>query len=376
MTLEQIKLEIKNLTTIFSVPPWNLIKDYSYNLSLTPLRKNDIYFFEKYSDQLADFQPSYMKTIYDTTNNLICHVYHLYDMYVTYSGCFSDGVHLIQPDNEGPYEIRMTKDGPVIDYYENVIAVGHSQIMNYGHHINDFLSPLMIIPEEIQNKSVIVGYGLKNLVLETLNALGFENKIKFLEEGQWIFAKNLYACARPRPHLSHFGVPQLELSRKLRKFYKVDKIEPTNYYLSNRNTKIRSIYNFNELFEAAKTRFPEIKWKTAPDLILTVRETALIWSKAKFMFTVTGSNSMKAIFMSSDSVFVDVIGNLLDPPIIKCFLSVGVKVVIFSIKNMKHFEISENIVDIPLAMKAFETAIYYINNKKWPPTSDGISFVC
>lgn len=372
----QVKINISNLSTIDTIPNDNLVKIYEFNWSFSPPRQQIFYWFNKYSEQIEGFSKPRLKSLYKRINDLLCHVYHLTDMYATYSGCFANDKYLIQPKNGGPWEIRMAEDGTVVGAYENVIAVGHSQIKNYAHYFLDALSPLIIFPEEIRQKSFIIGFGIKTLVQETLESLGFENKIIFLEQGEWIYCKNLYVAVDPRPHLSHYGYAFNKLSKQLRKFYKVDTIIPSKYLLVNRESKIRSIYNFDELFAAVKQRFPDKPWKKGPDLIATIRETAILWSKVKFVFMPTGSGPVKCLFMAKRTAMVLAFADMFDTSVLMHVGTVNVYCIVFTVKNMKHFSISENYVDIELALKAFEAGISILERGKWPEPHGDESFVC
>ena len=91
------------------------------------------------------------------------------------------------------------------------------------------------------------------------------------------------------------------LRNYLRKTLNLDEIVPTKYYLTNReNGTKRSIKNFDEVFIAIKTNFPQYNWLFLPpvkDLKASISEYGLLWAQTRLIVSPTGSNIYYGIFM-------------------------------------------------------------------------------
>ncbi|EAX98261.1 hypothetical protein TVAG_090370 [Trichomonas vaginalis G3] len=164
-------------------------------------------------------------------------LYHLKNVYVCHSMLTSDSNQIFKFDKH--YEtscIFCGGFGNVVGAYDHIIAVGNV-FFQYGHFFIDVLAPLMLIPENIREKAYIAVQGIPKYKIDILVHIGFpRHRIVRAIGSEWLYGRNDYTLA-PHPYLSYAGVTFERLGKLIRKSYKIEKIVPTKYTLSNRGKK-------------------------------------------------------------------------------------------------------------------------------------------
>ena len=372
------------------IPKQYIISTHFVNCNLPKPEEDLIRFFDKKNkntyDHVGGFSPptpgnpTYVSGFYpeleDDLNyqswNHNCTYVHLKNMYTNFAGSLVtenfEYIGLLGRDNW----VKPHDNATVKYSYDSIIALGNRQTTYFGHWFHDVLAPLTLFPEEIVNKSLIIRYDKTECPLSTIFAFGIKkSQMLILSEGDgWIFAKNCYTTI-PFPHLRHFGKMMLILYQKFSKYYNLENIIPSQYYISNRPQNLnRWISNMNDIFFAFKSKFPDINFVYLTDS-MSIQESAIQWASAKFIFTPTGSNCVKTVFMKPKSIIVICLGDLTDNFSALISSSHGVYTLFFRIKTMKHYgQVDKkkgytNECDIQLALRVCEIGIYVSKNGKW-----------
>lgn len=184
---------------------------------------------------------------------------------------------------------RHTGYGPVVGVYENIIALGHWNSIQFAHWIYDTLSPLMLIPESIRKLSHIIVSGEVDLGIETLMILGFNrDQLIVIPYNTYVFSYNLHVVCKPTTHNAYWSTAMLNLSKLLYARLNLSNDSPLTYALLNRpNGTRRNIHNFNFFVKEVLKKFPEYNWVIFPDPFKTFREAARKWCSVKVLFSPT-----------------------------------------------------------------------------------------
>ena len=298
---------------------------------------------------------------------------HLKYMYVTYTATFvlkNMTLIMLEKYYRNLGWIRSTNNGPVIAEYPNVIATGHYQIKVFGHMIADAIIPLLMFPQEIIDKSIIVLASHGKRFEYFFNVIGIPlERVIFLNDRQWIFAQNLYALVDPITHLQHYGILSLKFSQKLRHYYGVENVIPTKYLICVRRKSNyhRSISNIQEVVDHMGKVYPERNFEIFEDPY-DMNESAKIWSSAKFVFGPTGSNMYKHYFLKEKSIIIVALANYLDNSIAIAAGAHDVFSLFFRLEGLVHLGSSSPPLNIKLAERLFSIGLYCVDHQHYNPS--------
>ncbi|EAY07747.1 hypothetical protein TVAG_118280 [Trichomonas vaginalis G3] len=249
--------------------------------------------------------------------------------------------------------------GKITHEYKSAICLGHSAVQNYyGHFFFDMLNPLILFPQEIVNKSVILNvpkysHGDSGILLK---AIGIQDwQIKYCD-GDFSFVHDYYCCYAPVPGIWHLSTTIQNVSISLKKFYNTSDVKPSKYVLSNRK-KTRYIYNFDQLVKSVKKHLPEFSWEVVEDG-LSVEESAKVYSTILFMYTITGSNLCRLYFMNPGGCVVDAQADYNDFAMQSIALVNGFKIVCYRLKDFYHDKINKKQTRVNVNITE---ALYYID---------------
>jgi hypothetical protein len=112
-------------------------------------------------------------------------------MFVGSDGSISYNDKYYRYESAGTF--RKNFPGPYVGEVDEIIVLGHiGGLSNYGHMFQDILQPLMFIPDEIKNRSMILMNVLK-IGRQVIDLLGFNKSQElFLRKGQWVHASKVY----------------------------------------------------------------------------------------------------------------------------------------------------------------------------------------
>lgn len=142
---------------------------------------------------------------------------------------------------------------------------------------------------------------------------------------------------------------------------------PKYHYLMNRGAHVhRRIKNFDDVVEATKQRFPDIEWTILQDFTPTVKQTAQKWAEIKLLFTITGSNLVKAFFMTPKTVIVDMQLNFNDFTMQSVAICSYVHIVVFSLPKYNHHHTQAAIAPVEMVLYHINIGLFVLKNQKWP----------
>ncbi|EAY16908.1 hypothetical protein TVAG_150590 [Trichomonas vaginalis G3] len=298
----------------------------------------------------------------------------LYDIYFSSCGGLSletwTYVNYGEPNSWVYFGRNKLMNGPVSGHYQDLICLGWEQSKaNFGHTIFDFLSPLMLIPEDIRKTTPIVMNGIYKFVNEVFDLMEIPNNNRVvIKENTWVHVDRCYTFLKPMVCLSVAGRATIDLSKLLREKFDLDKIEPTRFYYSNREKlKPRYITNMEDLVESIKINFPNIPFTILRDNYRTLRETALKWAKAKLVVAPIGSNCLKLIFMKKETVVIA--AQTYEREEIYCPLlpsALSIFFLQYSALDCSQFFNTGGPINISLTIKMIEIGLRCVNDKKWP----------
>ena len=321
------------------------------------------------------YTSSYYKGIEEDMNmqtwNQTGEILHFRDIFTTFSAALVTYNMTFMNLEKSQHFVRRNHDGPVIASFDHVIALGNTQLSYFSHFLYDFFMPLSLFPQELISKSFFTLNSKMFQCPEIYEMYGIKPwQIILLKMGEWVYARNLYTTY-PQPHNKHYGKIVKILSDKLRKGYKIDHVIPTLYAVANRGKKEkRYISNLEEAFSTLCKTFPKINFTFMKDP-RGIRDSALLWSRCKFILLPTGSNCVKHLFMKERSVMVVLLGDLMDNCIGLTAAAHEIYTLYFRVSSIPHdLIVSNNTVNIPLMIQAAKIGLYCCEHDRWDPNCD------
>ena len=252
-----------------------------------------------------------------------------------------------------------------VDVDEIIIAGDQGSLDNYGHFILDKLGCIMLLPDEVIQRSCIILSTILPVFPELLKIVGFlPSQMLFFDNNDWVYAKKLHVFTNNRPLNCFGGPPIYKLHKIFRKHFQLNSIEPTKYALFNRKAKSRVISNFNELVEMTHKTFPDYKWEEIPDIQGNLTTVAKTWASIRFIFLIIGANAANGIFMKEGTVICMGSCQYVDHNLLNENVGSHHAVYIYH-TGMSHFDKSNNI-NLNETMKACHVCLYYDKNHRWP----------
>ena len=307
-------------------------------------------------------------------------IYHLRNCYVSgYGAVFFEDKFI---NSTLPYEslraIYKPLSGKVIAHRNLVINTGHYASMNFGHFLQDTISPLIQFPKEILKQATVFTCNSHKYLMDTYLPL-FEFKEAITMTGnEWLYAKELYINLNPRCHVAHLGPCWHKLTLLIRKKFNLTNAKPYRYVLSQRNHNgnrtARYIYNLNDIFNSVKRVYPDINFEIFLLDNKPLNETIKVWSTTKILYTVCGSNCFNCIFFHPTTICIIVFDELFDNSALAVVAANFHKVILYQEPSIKHIY-SYNILNISRALSAFKIAIHLDKYGVWPNETYGKFFI-
>ena len=292
---------------------------------------------------------------------------HLKNILTTYtSALMSLDLIYFHLDPNQPWA-RAHPEGEIIAAYENVIALGNTQLGAFSHYYFDLLAPLTLFPQDvIENSNIIIPFNTAS-PLEPIYAFGVKKEqLIILHPKEWIFSRNCYSTIPP-PHIRHFGSMIKIVSDKLRSFYKLESIIPTNYFITNRKPgEFRYISNMLDVYQAIHDYYINEYNITFLDDPKDMKKMTQTWASAKLMFVVTGSTCIKSLFMKEKTVMIIALGNIMDNIQPLYAATHEVFTLTFPVKGLMHFRKWTNFtINISIAIRVFGVGAYCAKHGQW-----------
>jgi hypothetical protein len=154
----------------------------------------------------------------------------------------------------------------------------------------------------------------------------------------------------------------------LKAVYCPNQTEPTHYYLINRAPMYRrTIGNFKEIVEFIKNEYPQYNWETF-DEHTSLREQAIVYNQAKFLFSPTGSNLARIFFMQKGALVLSDQVSFNDYMMESLAICLQVRIIAFSSSTINTFDVRSHNIDIPFLNRMFNFSLYTLKNGHFPPT--------
>ena len=281
----------------------------------------------------------------------------------------SDGqkIYLFYKHNFMKWTVYNGKKFPIEAYEDEVIAFGHKKIDIFGHFFLDVLVPLMLLPEEILHRAKIFFHHPKDFSIETLQIFGIKPS-QFLAKDHYfgVWAKKAYVLV-PSPHINMFGWPIIKLSTHLMQHYGIEDLIATDYYIMNRKDGFRSIpqKNFDDIVSYFKTNHPGNNYKTFY-CNGTVKETAIIWRTAKFVFAPTGSGNIGMMYMHKHCAVLCAHSTYYDQTMKGIAITYEIFYLCFSVPYSRQWRRIPFKIPIKSVDRLTKVIFYALENHKWP----------
>ncbi|EAX91349.1 hypothetical protein TVAG_374950 [Trichomonas vaginalis G3] len=376
--------QINNGPITYTKSKENLIEIIPLTYRFQERKEGRAFFFTKnreHAQMFENFYEYYPKMgnwrYTDFYNEVNCKIYVYRNCYATFNGEFSNGTHIIRP----PYDtaknwIRNSESGNVIASYNYAMVFGHALTENILHLFCDTICPLLAVPQYLSEKAQLIIFGLPHIIKDICDVLDIPpDRYTIINKGEWIAAQHLIVAAEPRPHVSHYGPLPSFIAEKVRKKYHLEHVIPTKYVFLNRDGKVRQISNIEEIMNEARKMWPNINWTQIPDTIPTFQESAIIWSPIKFVFTITGSQIFRCIFMQPGTAMVVLFLHIFDTFVTWFINSMDIRTITFASTDKLHWGSQANNFDIKECMRAIEVALYNLDhNNTWPEVDPSEGF--
>ena len=311
-----------------------------------------------------DERSSLLHTTHYTLKNVIANT----------RGSWSVGTTFISPPFEVYHDFKWPQFfelnyGSIVCEFDEVILTGHGMARhNFGHCLHDLISPIVLLPDDVRERSYVIGSGERPFLNELLILIGFRKKqIIELEQLDWFHAKIIHVFSDWRPLSNLAGDCIYKLNKEISWKLQLDQIQASNYAFYNRkNSKMRVISNFEDVYKAATKKFPNCKWIIVKDQIGSFEKSAKIMASLRLIVCTVGSNVFNGIFMKENTVLC--IGSSEFFDFYSAYFLVASKhfVCWFPVPGMKHGDKQESKWDPEITLSAISNSIYCTQNGHFP----------
>lgn len=265
--------------------------------------------------------------------------------------------------------------GHVHRHFTELISVGyHWCKVNFGHCIEDFYQPLIMIPREIRLRVPCLTFShpfLEKSLLD-LFEIPVENRVS-LANKTWAAVDKLYTFIDPIFGLNTYGIATLRLKKFFHEKWKLDLIKSEKYCFTNRpdNTP-RHIHNLEDVVKMAEKNWPQIAWQVISDKFSTIEKCAKAWKAIRFVFAPVGSNIVKSLFMEEDSVVIAVTSGSPEWSIAMFCAAARIFELQYDGLTGDHHFSKGSPIDVNLAINMIKIGLFCVENKRWPNDNENI----
>ena len=253
--------------------------------------------------------------------------------------------------------------------YDHLIHIPCLWSCIYGHFISDYLVGIVLMPQEIIDKSFVLTQFWGVMSKQFLNIIGFRNSQIVNHYNEWCFAKNLYVITSGDPYLGHsvYGITQL--AKVFNEKLHLDEIKADRYYVLNREkNKERWISNFNELFIEINKALPQYKWEIFKQIPRKVKRSIKQWAAIKVMVCHAGSGSFNIPFMKKGTGLCVIMPNSLEYGIAANAASLGIWVI--GVSHDHALNAYDVLANIPWTITSLLRLCFALEHGKWPNNSE------
>ena len=210
----------------------------------------------------------------------------------------------------------------------------------WGHWIKDFLACLLMFPEPIYQNLPIITFRIMPNIVQMLELLGVKrgNIIDFKEQNDYVFVDELYSFYTPKPSVLIVAEYLSNTRRILRDHLNLSQEKPNVFLFKNRVKGTRRyVNNMEQLFNISKQMYPQYYWQYRISGDYDIIRISKLLNSVLLYVAPTGSNANDVIFMHSFTVYLGLMSNWIDTPIILASVAYKVHTVIIQDKKNKHW---------------------------------------
>ena len=355
---------------VYEIPKENMYKYVELDLRIQPHPYDLIKCFEDNSNYTLFYLQKSNVDYWNFTASYVC----LKNMICSNYGSFCcENLSLVIINNNTNGWLMEPMNGSLINHYENIVAETHRMVKIFGHFISDVMIPLMIFPQEIIEKSCFILNYQAKAYQNYFSYIGIPpNRVILLRRREWVFATNLYVTINPLINVAHYGKLSNKFSNRLRNYFNVTNLVPTNYFITNRGpTKSRHISNIDEVAKLLIDIYPERNFTVLRD-IYDFNKAAYLWASAILVFGPTGSNLFKHYIMANKTILVVIASDMIDWSLAKGAASHEVFTLFFPLPGMSHFGYDFNILNLTKTIKVIEIALFCIDHGYFNPKEQNL----
>ncbi|EAY22704.1 hypothetical protein TVAG_476330 [Trichomonas vaginalis G3] len=277
---------------------------------------------------------------FDAYTARMCATYTTYSIQWRPKSCYKDYIH----------------NGSVVGKYDTVISICHHWLYMYGHQYLDFMSVVLLIPEQIRNTAYIVLPAKMEITRQLIELLGIprERQIE-VQNSDFIHANVLYSIV-PGFCIDSVGELSLIVRSFLFRHFNLVSIKCNRYVLYNRDKKPRIVQNYPELCELANKTYPNYPWEKNIEQH-DLKGSALYYASIKFMWTISGSVLGNIVYFQPFSIICEV--TMKESNLVFFAVSSVYKIhhVILHLPNNKHFDRNDIVMNTTLFLKIMDKGV-------------------
>lgn len=253
-----------------------------------------------------------------------------------------------------------------LTFYSRVIISGYKYCGTYGHFIHDYLCPILMIPRNIIQRSMLLLPSTKyNIMVKSVLGVTERNFAKG-DGSKFSYSKELYLPNTPSPGCSHFSFLAKQLKEKVFNRFNLSNIENTDYVIYNRPSRTsRHIKNFNEIYHFLTANFSRLNWKILQFDDLPFEEKLKTFTRIKLLLCYSGSIISNSFAMKSFSGIISI--STERPLVYNHRETLCHNIWIFMILNpgQGHHSRKQLYINVSVLVKPLKEMLYAFEHNKW-----------
>lgn len=338
----------------------NLV-NVTINITMMPNNREDMQMRYKGYKDVIGFHQSSMVREYSR-------FYWFKNMYVSREGTIATNnavVEFYKQEEISYLEKVKFYQHPATQSYDHVIYL-YSCWTAYGHIIGDCMCELVLIPEDIVNKSVFVTRKEFAQIGDHLEAIGYPRD-KLILSDDWIHCQNLYTLVSREPENALNVIALPKLARLYAKKMGLDQLEQDQCALQNREKgKFRHIANLGEVRDSLNEMMPFFFWFVLDHDPCNLIDNARALAQTKILVCPSGSNAMNIIFMRPNSGVCLIGSGTTDIPNMAVAYSCGIWVINPLNPGVSHYKTDDAYCNVEQTVYSVRCLIYAVRNGFWP----------
>ena len=230
----------------------------------------------------------------------------------------------------------------------------------WGHWIHDFFVVLLLLPKPIYQNIPIITYSIMPNIKQMLNLIGVpkENIIEYSNPRNYVYIDEMYSILVKAASCGIYGPPFKRVVETIHQKLNLSNVHPNIFLVKNRyKGEKRYVNNMEDLFNISIQLYPLYNWKYDTSREFDLFTISKLFCSAACLICPSGSNSINAIFMKSNTIYINLMSNWIDNPVIGSVVSCEIHIFILQDKKNNHW--AHTIWNFPLDLykNGLESAI-------------------